>query len=67
MNEGRHDGMPMMLCVTRECDPDVPHAGGVPVVVRGRESLPHGEGEQFKRLFECKLADHREVKTFDNQ
>ena len=31
-------------------DPDVYHAGGVPVVVRGRESLPHGEGEQFKLL-----------------
>ncbi len=31
-------------------DPDVHHAGGVPVVVRGRESLPHGEGEQVNRL-----------------
>lgn len=31
-------------------DPDVHHAGGVPVVVRGRESLPHGEGEQFNLL-----------------
>jgi hypothetical protein len=31
-------------------DPDVYHAGGVPVVVRGRESLPHGEGEQFTLL-----------------
>ena len=31
-------------------DPDVQHAGGVPVVVRGRESLSHGEGEQFKLL-----------------
>ena len=25
-------------------------AGGVPIVVRGRESLSHGEGEQFKLL-----------------
>ncbi|BCI68771.1 hypothetical protein AAJCM20276_33950 [Acetobacter aceti] len=31
-------------------DPDVHHAGGVPVVVRGRESLPHGEGEQLRLL-----------------
>ena len=31
-------------------DPDVHHAGGVPVVVRGRESLTHGEGEQFNLL-----------------
>lgn len=25
------------------------HGGGVPVVVRGRESRPHGEGEQVPR------------------
>jgi hypothetical protein len=25
------------------------HGGGVPVVVRGRESRPHGEGEQVQR------------------
>jgi hypothetical protein len=31
-------------------DPDVHRAGGVLVVVRGRESLPHGEGEQFYLL-----------------
>lgn len=36
-------------------DPDDHHAGGVPVVVGGRESLPHipwngGEGEQFNLL-----------------
>jgi hypothetical protein len=37
-------------------NPDVRHAGGVPVVVRGRESLLHGEGEQFKCL-KCKLSD----------
>jgi hypothetical protein len=50
MNEGRHDGM------ITELNPDVHHAGGVPVVVRGRESLLHGEGEQFKCL-KCKLPD----------
>ena len=44
MNEGRHGGMP------KGVDPDVHHAGGVPVVVRDRESLSHGEGEQFKLL-----------------
>jgi hypothetical protein len=27
----------------------VVHGGGVPVVVRGRESRPHGEGEQVPR------------------
>ena len=30
--------------------PPTAHAGGVLVVVRGRESLSHGEGEQFKLL-----------------
>lgn len=49
MNEGRHDGMPHVLR-NKGVDPDVHHAGGVPVVVRGRESLPHGEGEQFELL-----------------
>lgn len=44
MNEGRHGRN------AKGVDPDVPHAGGVPVVVRGRESLSHGEGEQFRRL-----------------
>ena len=34
----------------RECGPDAPKAGGVPVVVRGGESPLHGEGEQSKRL-----------------
>ena len=33
----------------KECDPDGWRAGGVPVVVRDRESLLHGEGEQFER------------------
>ena len=50
MNEGRHDWN------DNGVNPDVHHAGGVPVVVRGRESLLHGEGEQFKRL-KCKLSD----------
>ena len=31
-------------------DPDVRHAGRVPVVVRDGESPSHGEGEQFKLL-----------------
>ena len=44
VNRGRPNGM------RRECDPDARWAGGVPVVVRGRESLLHGEGEQFKWL-----------------
>ena len=60
MNWGRLVKMP------RECDPDVWRAGGVPVVVRERESLLHGEGEQFERDAR-RLADFREVKTFDNQ
>ena len=33
------------------------HAGGVPVVVRDRESLSHGEGEQFEVAYECRLPD----------
>ena len=49
MNEGRHDGMHDVLR-RKGVDPDVHHAGGVLVVVRGRESLSHGEGEQFKLL-----------------
>ena len=49
MNEGRHDWN------DNGVNPDVHHAGGVPVVVRGRESLLHGEGEQFKCL-KCKLS-----------
>jgi len=36
--------------MTRECGPDDRWAGGVPVVVRDRESLLHGEEEQFKKL-----------------
>ncbi len=35
----------MMEC--EGIDPDVHHAGGALVVVRDRESLSHGEGEQF--------------------
>ena len=50
----------------RECDPDAQQAGGVPVVVRGRENLLQGEEGQFKKL-EGLLLDSREVKTFDNQ
>lgn len=34
--------------------PDDQHAGGVLVVVRSREILLHGEGEQFK----CLRADY---------
>ena len=44
MNEGRHDWN------ANGVNPDVHHAGRAPVVVRGRESLLHGEGEQFKLL-----------------
>jgi hypothetical protein len=44
MNEGRHGWN------AKGVDPDVQHAGGVPAVVRGRESLSHGEGEQFEWL-----------------
>lgn len=50
MNEGRHDGMTTKVLRRKGVDPDVHHVGGVLVVVRGRESLPHGEGEQFKLL-----------------
>src|SRR5215471_6781221 len=44
MNEGRHERN------GKGADPDVRHAGRVPVVVRGRESRLHGEGEQFELL-----------------
>ena len=50
MNEGRHGWNAHDALRRKGVDPDVHHAGGVPVVVRGRESLPHGEGEQFKLL-----------------
>lgn len=50
MNEGRHDGMTTKVLRRKGVDPDVHHVGGVLVVVRGRESLPRGEGEQFKLL-----------------
>jgi hypothetical protein len=48
MNEGRH------AWNVKGVDPDDHHAGGVLVVVRGREILLHGEGEQFK----CLRADY---------
>jgi hypothetical protein len=44
MNEGKHEWN------AKGVNPDVHHVDGVLVVVRGRESLPHGEGEQFKLL-----------------
>lgn len=44
MNEGRHERN------DKGVDPDVHHAGRAFVVVRGRESRPHGEGEQFELL-----------------
>jgi hypothetical protein len=39
-----------MSGMTREFDSDARHVGRVPVVVRGRESRSHGEGEQFELL-----------------
>jgi len=44
VNEGRHERN------GKGVDPDVRHAGRAPVVVRGRESRSHGEGEQFEVL-----------------
>lgn len=44
MNEGRCDRN------AEGVDSDVRHTGRVLVVVRDRESLSHGEGEQFKLL-----------------
>ena len=44
MNEGRCERN------AKGVDPDVRHIGRVLVVVRDRESLLHGEGEQFKLL-----------------
>ena len=36
--------------------------GGAPVVVRGRESLPHGEGGQLdQQMSECELSRRRDV------
>ena len=52
MNEGRH------VWNAKGVDPDDHHAGRVSVVVRGRESLSHGEGGQFELLGKCKLPDH---------
>ena len=46
--------------------PEAHIAGGAPVVVRGREIRPHGEGAQLECLHGGLAAD-REVKTFDNQ
>jgi hypothetical protein len=34
----------------RECGPDATPIDGVLVVVRGRENLLHGEGEQFRKF-----------------
>ena len=44
VNEGRHERN------DKGVDPDIRHAGRAPVVVRGRESRSHGEGEQFELL-----------------
>ena len=44
VNEGRHERN------GKGVDPDIRHAGRAPVVVRGRESRSHGEGEQFELL-----------------
>ena len=44
MNEGRHEWN------GKGVDPDVRHARSALVVVRGRESRSHGEGEQFELL-----------------
>jgi hypothetical protein len=44
MNEGRCEWN------VKGVDPDVRHIGRVLVVIRDRESLSHGEGEQFKLL-----------------
>ena len=59
--------------MARECAPDDRQAGGVPVVVRGRESLLHAsrvgaaaKGNSLGHLPE-RIPDLREVKTFDNQ
>ena len=43
-------------------DPDDHHAGGVSVVVRGGESLSHGEEGQFELLGKCKLPDHMRLR-----
>ena len=44
MNEGRHARN------DKGVDPNVRHAGRASIVVRDRESRPHGEGEQFELL-----------------
>ena len=44
MNWGR------LAQMIRECVPDAVQVDGALVVVRGRESRPHGEGGQFEWL-----------------
>ncbi len=46
--EVRHVNWGRFVWMPRECDPDDRQAGGVPVVVGGREILLQGEGEQFE-------------------
>ena len=44
MNEGRY------VWNAKGVNPEIHHIGRDPVVVRDRESLSHGEGDQFKLL-----------------
>ena len=51
-----------MVGMPRECDPNAPIVGGAPVVVRGRESRSHGEGEQVSRR-DCARRNRRWTPT----
>ena len=48
--EVRHVNQGRSALVRKEWFPNTMRIGGALVVVRGRESRPHGEGEQFKWL-----------------
>jgi hypothetical protein len=48
--KSKHVNWGKSVAMLRECGSDALPIDGVLVVVRGRESLPHGEGEQFKKF-----------------
>ena len=40
-----------------------PYGDGAPVVVRGRESRPHGEGGQVDRKARCEVREMRDAEA----
>ena len=47
-DEVQHVNWGRFAQILRECVPDDVHTDGASVVVRGRETRPHGEGRQLK-------------------